>query len=194
MAMKAAEIAEIFHKTKGFLEGHFQLSSGLHSPNYMQCARVLQHPAHCERFCKDLAAKLTAFKPDVVFAPALGGILVGYELARQLGVRSIFAERVDGAMTLRRGQDLFKGERVVLCEDVVTTGKSIREIEVLANEIGAEVVALACIVDRSAGNWKHRLPLTSLLQMDLVTYQPDACPMCQQGLELVKPGSRPKPV
>jgi orotate phosphoribosyltransferase len=96
-------------------------------------------------------------------------------------------------MTLRRGQDLSSGERVVLCEDVVTTGKSIREIEVLAREAGAEVVALACIVDRSAGKWSHPLPLTSLLQMDLVTYHPDNCPMCQQGLELVKPGSRPKP-
>jgi len=191
--LKAAEIAEIFHKTKGFLEGHFQLSSGLHSPNYMQCAKVLQHPQHCERFCKDLAEKMVALKADVVFAPALGGILVGYELARSLNARSIFAERVDGQMTLRRGQDLFPGERVILCEDVVTTGKSIREIEVLAKEIGAEVVGLACIVDRSAGNWKHELPLTSLLQMDLVTYTNETCPMCAQGQELVKPGSRPKP-
>jgi orotate phosphoribosyltransferase len=189
--MKAAEITDIFRGTGAFLEGHFILSSGLHSPNYMQCAKVLQHPEHGERFAKALAAKLAAFKPTVVLAPALGGILVGYELARALKVRSLFAERVDGVMTLRRGQEIRPGERVVLCEDVVTTGKSIKEVEALAVAAGAEVVAMAAIVDRSGGKWALSKPLTSLLSMALTTYDPADCPLCKSGSVAIKPGSRP---
>ena len=189
--MKAAEITDIFRSTGAFLEGHFILSSGLHSPNYMQCAKVLQHPEHGERFAKALAAKLAAFKPTVVLAPALGGILVGYELARALKVRSLFAERVDGVMTLRRGQEIRPGERVVLCEDVVTTGKSIKEVEALAVAAGAEVVAMAAIVDRSGGKWALSKPLTSLLSMALTTYDPADCPLCKSGSVAIKPGSRP---
>ncbi len=191
ISIKPAEIAEIFRSTGAFLEGHFQLSSGLHSPNYMQCAKVLQYPEHGELFAKALAAKLAATKPTAVFAPALGGILVGYELASALGVRSIFAERVDGKMTLRRGQELSKGDRLVLCEDVVTTGKSIKEIEALAIESGAEVVAMAAIVDRSGGKWALSKPLTSLLAMELVTHDPAKCPLCASGSQVTKPGSRP---
>jgi orotate phosphoribosyltransferase len=190
-SIKPAEIADIFRQTGAFLEGHFQLSSGLHSPNYMQCAKVLQYPEHGERFAKAMAAKLEGLKPTAVFAPALGGILVGYELARALGVRSIFAERVDGKMTLRRGQELSKNDRLVLCEDVVTTGKSIKEIEALAIEAGAEVVAMAAIVDRSGGKWALSKPLTSLLAMELVTHDPANCPLCKSGSQVVKPGSRP---
>lgn len=189
--MKAAEITDIFRGTGAFLEGHFILSSGLHSPNYMQCAKVLQHPEHGERFAKALAAKLASFKPTVVLAPALGGILVGYELARALKVRSLFAERVDGVMTLRRGQEIRPGERVVLCEDVVTTGKSIKEVEALAVAAGAEVVAMAAIVDRSGGKWALSKPLTSLLSMALTTYDPADCPLCKSGSVAIKPGSRP---
>jgi orotate phosphoribosyltransferase len=189
--VKAAEIADIFRRTGAFLEGHFQLSSGLHSPNYMQCAKVLQHPEHGERFAKALAAKLEALQPTAVLAPALGGILVGYELARALKVRSLFAERVDGVMTLRRGQELRAGDRLVLCEDVVTTGKSIKEVEALALAAGAEVVAMAAIVDRSGGKWALSKPLTSLLSMELVTHAPETCPLCASGSQVVKPGSRP---
>jgi orotate phosphoribosyltransferase len=189
--LKAAEIADVFRRTGAFLEGHFILSSGLHSPNYMQCAKVLQHPEHGERFAKALAHKLEALKPTVVLAPALGGILVGYELARALRVRSIFAERVEGVMSLRRGQELSKGDRVVLCEDVVTTGKSIKEVEALCKEIGAEVVAMAAIVDRSGGKWALSKPLTSLLSMELVTHDPASCPLCASGSPAIKPGSRP---
>ncbi len=191
--LKAAEIADVFRRTGAFLEGHFILSSGLHSPNYMQCAKVLQHPEHGERFAKALAHKLESLKPTVVLAPALGGILVGYELARALRVRSIFAERVEGAMSLRRGQELSKGDRVVLCEDVVTTGKSIKEVEALCKEIGAEVVAMAAIVDRSGGKWALSKPLTSLLSMELVTHDPASCPLCASGSPAIKPGSRPTP-
>ena len=191
--MKPAEIAEVFRRTGAFLEGHFILSSGLHSPNYMQCAKVLQHPEHGERFAKSLAEKLASYKPTVVLAPALGGILVGYELARALSVRSIFAERVDGAMTLRRGQELSPSDRVVLCEDVVTTGKSIKEVEALCKAVGAEVVAMAAIVDRSGGKWALSKPLTSLLSMELVTHDPADCPLCKAGSPAVKPGSRPTP-
>ncbi|MBK9578848.1 MAG: orotate phosphoribosyltransferase [Fibrobacteres bacterium] len=189
--MKPTEIAEIFRQTGAFLEGHFILSSGLHSPNYMQCAKVLQHPEHGDRFAKVLATKLENLKPTVVLAPALGGILVGYELARALKTRSIFAERVDGKMSLRRGQELSKGDRVVLCEDVVTTGKSIKEVEALCLEVGAEVVAMAAIVDRSGGKWALSKPLTSLLSMELVTHAPENCPLCKSGSPAVKPGSRP---
>lgn len=189
--VKAAEIADIFRRTGAFLEGHFILSSGLHSPNYMQCAKVLQHPEHGERFANALATKLVQFQPTVVLAPALGGILVGYELARALKVRSIFAERVDGSMSLRRGQELTKDDRVVLCEDVVTTGKSIKEVEALCLETGAEVVAMAAIVDRSGGKWALSKPLTSLLSMELVTRDPANCPLCMSGSPAVKPGSRP---
>ena len=189
--MKPAEIADIFRQTGAYLEGHFILSSGLHSPNYMQCAKVLQHPEHGERFAKALAEKLAALKPTVVLAPALGGILVGYELARALKVRSIFAERVDGRMSLRRGQELSKSDRVVLCEDVVTTGKSIKEVEALCAAAGAEVVAMAAIVDRSGGKWALSKPLTSLLAMELVTHDPATCPLCASGSPAIKPGSRP---
>ncbi|HNY31593.1 MAG TPA: orotate phosphoribosyltransferase [Fibrobacteria bacterium] len=191
--MKPTEIAEVFRNTGAFLEGHFILSSGLHSPNYMQCAKVLQYPEHGEKFARTLAAKLEQLKPTVVLAPALGGILVGYELARALRVRSIFAERVEGKMSLRRGQELSKGDRVVLCEDVVTTGKSIKEVEALCLEVGAEVVAMAAIVDRSGGKWALSKPLTSLLSMELVTHDPDNCPLCKAGSPAVKPGSRPMP-
>jgi len=189
--MKAAEITDIFRGTGAFLEGHFILSSGLHSPNYMQCAKVLQHPEHGERFAKAMAAKLAAFKPTAVLAPALGGILVGYELARALKVRSLFAERVDGVMTLRRGQEIKPDDRLILCEDVVTTGKSIKEVEALAVAAGAEVVAMAAIVDRSGGKWALSKPLTSLLSMALVTHDPASCPLCAAGSVAVKPGSRP---
>ena len=189
--MKPAEIADIFRNTGAFLEGHFILSSGLHSPNYMQCAKVLQYPEHGDRFAKALAAKLEQYKPTAVLAPALGGILVGYELARALKVRSLFAERVDGKMSLRRGQELTKGDRIVLCEDVVTTGKSIKEVEALCLEAGAEVVAMAAIVDRSGGKWALSKPLTSLLSMELVTHDPANCPLCKAGSPAIKPGSRP---
>lgn len=191
VTIKPAEIADTFRQTGAFLEGHFILSSGLHSPNYMQCAKVLQHPEHGERFAKALAAKLAAFQPTAVLAPALGGILVGYELARALKVRSLFAERVDGVMSLRRGQELRSDDRLVLCEDVVTTGKSIKEVEALALAAGATVVAMAAIVDRSGGKWALSKPLTSLLSMELVTHDPATCPLCAKGSPAVKPGSRP---
>ncbi|HXP89978.1 MAG TPA: orotate phosphoribosyltransferase [Fibrobacteria bacterium] len=191
--MKAAEIADVFRSTGAFLEGHFILSSGLHSPNYMQCAKVLQHPEHGERFAKSLATKLLDLRPTAVLAPALGGILVGYELARALKVRSLFAERVDGIMSLRRGQEILPSDRLILCEDVVTTGKSIKEVEALALAAGATVVAMVAIVDRSGGKWSLSQPLTSLLTMKLETYPPESCPLCASGSQAVKPGSRPTP-
>jgi orotate phosphoribosyltransferase len=191
--MKAAEIADVFRSTGAFLEGHFILSSGLHSPNYMQCAKVLQHPEHGERFAKALAAKLLDLRPTAVLAPALGGILVGYELARALKIRSLFAERVDGIMSLRRGQEILPTDRLILCEDVVTTGKSIKEVEALALAAGATVVAMVAIVDRSGGKWSLSQPLTSLLTMKLETYPPESCPLCAAGSQAVKPGSRPTP-
>jgi orotate phosphoribosyltransferase len=191
--MKAAEIADVFRSTGAFLEGHFILSSGLHSPNYMQCAKVLQHPEHGERFAKALAEKLQSLRPTAVLSPALGGILVGYELARALKVRSLFAERTDGIMGLRRGQEILPADRLILCEDVVTTGKSIKEVEALALAAGATVVAMVAIVDRSGGKWSLSQPLTSLLTMKLETYPPESCPLCAAGSQAVKPGSRPTP-
>jgi orotate phosphoribosyltransferase len=159
----------------------------------MQCAKVLQHPEHGERFAKALAEKLSNLRPTAVLAPALGGILVGYELARALKVRSLFAERVEGIMSLRRGQEILPSDRLILCEDVVTTGKSIKEVEALALAAGATVVAMAAIVDRSGGKWSLSQPLTSLLTMKLETYPAESCPLCAEGSQAAKPGSRPTP-
>jgi orotate phosphoribosyltransferase len=174
---------KVFEEKGAFLEGHFLLSSGLHSPNYLQCALILQYPDLSEKIAKDL-------KIDVVVGPALGGIVISYELARALKVRGIFAEREEGKMTLRRGFSINPGEKVLICEDVVTTGGSALEVANLIKEYGGDVIAFACIVDRSGGKAIFEKPLYSLIQLKLDTYKPEECPLCQKGLPLVKPGSR----
>ena len=172
------------------LEGHFRLSSGLHSPGYLQCALVLSQPREAEALGAALGKLVRALGAQTVMSPALGGVVIGQEVGRALGVRAIFAERADGALTLRRGVALDPGEKVLIVEDVVTTGGSTRETMEVARAAGAVVVGACAIVDRSGGKQGLDVPFHALLPMDVKTYQPDDCPLCKQGIPVVKPGSR----
>jgi len=186
------EAFEIFKKSEALLEGHFLLTSGLHSPNYFQCAKVLQYPDYAEKFCSVIAEHFKSQKIDCVISPAIGGIVVGQEVGRLLRTKAIFAERQDGQMNLRRGFEIKKGERVLAVEDVITTGGSIKEVINLVRQIGGIVVGAAFIVDRSAGKTSFDVPQFSVLQMDVITYTKEQCPLCAQNVPLVKPGSRQK--
>ena len=177
------------------LRGHFRLSSGLHSDTYVQCARYLRRPALAAPAAAALAAQVEAagLKPDVVVGPAMGGVVIGYELARQLGVPGIFTERdADGQMTLRRGFTIEPGEKVVIAEDVVTTGKSTLEVASLLRSMGAEVLAVASLIDRTDGKGGLNFPHFALLSVRAATFAPENCPLCAAGLPVVKPGSRPE--
>jgi len=194
------EILEIFEKSGALLKGHFLLTSGRHSNVYFQCAKVLQYPDYCEKICAMIAEHFKSADIDTVIAPAIGGIVVGQEVARQLNKRSIFAEREDKSLTLRRGFALEKGEKVLVCEDVVTTGGSVFEVIDIVKNSGAEVVGVGFIVDRSNGKVNFGLslprlagtdfPQFSTVKLDAVSFSPDECPLCKEGIELVKPGSR----
>lgn len=189
--MNENEILKIFKQEKAYLTGHFLLSSGLHSPNYMQCALVLQKPWVAEKLCKELAKKMKSHKIDTVIGPALGGMVVSYEMGRALKVKSIFAERVDGSFTLRRGFSVKKNERFLVVEDVITTGKSIYEVIDLVESLGGKISAVASVVDRSDGAAVFSQEFYSLLKMQIRTYRPEDCPMCREKkITLVKPGSR----
>ncbi len=185
------EMLKIFEKTGGILKGHFILTSGRHSDTYMQCAKLFVDPKASELLCKSLAEKLNGEKIDLVISPAVGGILMGYEMARQLGVNNIFAERENGAMTLRRGFTLPENANVLVVEDVVTTGGSVKEVIELVKERGCNVTAVASIVDRSNGKVDFGVKFVNLISMDVVSYEPSECPMCKEGkTPAVKPGSR----
>ena len=184
------EVLKIFKDCGALLEGHFKLSSGLHSAKYLQCAKVLQHPDIAEKLCKKLAAKLKDIKIDVVIGPAMGGVTIGYEMARQLGTRGIFTERVDGIVQFRRGFELKPGERCLIAEDVVTTGKSTKEVMAAIKEAGAQTVACCALVDRSGGMANLSVPFASMAKVEVATYEETGCPMCKKGEPLVKPGSR----
>jgi len=187
--MRDEEILKLFRESHALLEGHFQLTSGLHSPNYFQCAKVLQYPDKAERLCAEIAAHVRGKKIDAVIAPALGGIVVGQEVARQLKLRSMFAERSNGVMQLRRGFVIEKGEHILVCEDVITTGGSVREVLDIVVAAGGVVAGVASVVDRSGGSVK--LPdFFPLLRLEVVAYRPDECPLCRQGIPVEKPGSR----
>ncbi|MBY0497176.1 MAG: orotate phosphoribosyltransferase [Cyanobacteria bacterium] len=188
--MTESEVLTMFRRSGALLEGHFRLSSGLHSPGYLQCALVLQHPKEAEALGAALGAIVRSLGAGTVLSPAMGGIVIGQEVGRALGVRAIFAERQDGALTLRRGFALDPGEKVIVVEDVVTTGGSTRETMDVARAAGAIVVGACAIVDRSGGKQGLDVPFHALLPMDVKTYQPDACPLCQQALPVIKPGSR----
>lgn len=182
---------DCYKKTGAILKGHFKLTSGRHSDTYMQSAKLFIDTKQSEVVCKALAEKLAGEKIDLVVSPAIGGILMGYEVARQLGVPNIFAERENGEMTLRRGFTIEKGTKVVVVEDVVTTGGSVKEVVKLVQGLGAEVVAVASLVDRSNGNVDFGVKYVNLISMEVVSYEPDECPLCKEGkIELVKPGSR----
>ena len=192
--MNENDVLKIFKKENAYLTGHFLLSSGLHSPNYMQCALVLQKPWVAEKLCKELAKKLRGHKIDAVIGPALGGMIVSYEMGRALKIRSLFAERVDGSFVLRRGFALKKNEKLLVVEDVITTGKSIYEVIELVQKLGAKVEAVASLVDRSDGAAVFAQDLHSLLNIHIKTYRPEECPICRERkLPLVKPGSRSQP-
>ena len=188
--MTREELLDLFRRCSALLEGHFRLSSGLHSPGYLQCALVLQLPKHAEALGASLAEHLRDYRPTTILSPALGGLIIGHEVARALGARAIFAEREEGALRLRRGFSIAEAERVLVVEDVVTTGGSTRETMQVATAAGAQVVAAAAVVNRSGGRATVDVPLHALLDLSLPTYEPDACPLCAQGVPIVKPGSR----
>ena len=189
--MTEADVLALFRRSGALLEGHFKLSSGLHSPGYLQCARVLMRPRDAGALGAALGAAVGEFGATLVLSPALGGIVIGQEIARSLDVPALFAERADGVLTLRRGFFIDPADRVLVVEDVVTTGGSTRETMEVARAAGATVVGACAIVDRSGGNPGLDVPFRALLPMNVPTYQPEACPLCAQGVELVKPGSRP---
>ncbi len=189
--MTEKEVLKIFKEEKALLTGHFLLSSGLHSPNYMQCALVLQKPWLADKLCRALASQLSKLKADVVIGPALGGMVVSHEMGRALKIRSIFAERQDGSFSFRRGFSLKRGEKAVVVEDVVTTGKSTYEVIHLSENAGAKIVAVASLVDRSDGAAIFAQPFVSLLKINIKTYRPEDCPLCRERrAPLTKPGSR----
>jgi orotate phosphoribosyltransferase len=193
--MRAEEVIERFRRTGALLEGHFVLSSGLHSTHYLQCALVLQHTTEAEAFARAIAARFqgeTAEAIETVAAPAIGGIVIGYEVARALGAKSIWTEREAGRMTLRRGFTLRPGESVLVVEDVITTGGSTRETIDALREAGARVVAAASIIDRSDGRADVGVPRVALATLDVPTFAPDTCPACLRGETAIKPGSRKK--
>jgi orotate phosphoribosyltransferase len=191
--MTATEVLELFRACKALLEGHFLLSSGRHSDRYLQCALVLQHPWYAEQLAQAMAAQWRGAPVDLVVGPALGGIVIAHEVARCLGVRGIFAEREDGRMALRRGFSVAPGERVLIVENVITTGGSAVEVAELLQAHGATPVGIGTLVDRSGGAADLPVPMHALLEMEVVSYAPDACPLCADNVPLVKPGSRGAP-
>jgi orotate phosphoribosyltransferase len=188
------ELLRLFEESGALLQGHFLLSSGLHSPRYLQCARVLMDPALATRLGSALAARLrphvAEVLPRAVVAPALGGVLVAHEVARAFGCLGLFTERQDGVMTLRRGFRLEPGEPVVVVEDVITTGGSTREVMDTVRAKGARVIAVGSLVDRSAGAVELGVPRASLLALAVPSYGAEACPLCAAGSKPEKPGSR----
>lgn len=188
--MKEKEIFDIFIKTKAILNGHFILSSGKHSSEYMQCARVLEHPEYAKILCRELAERFSGEKIDTVIAPAIGGIIVSYETASALKARSIFTERSEGKMTLRRGFELKKEEKVLIVEDVITTGLSTNEVIKTVETYGSHIVGVGCLVDRSKGKASFSPRFESLIKVDIPNFDLNDCPLCKAGSPAIKPGSR----
>lgn len=187
--MTKEQVLESFKKTGGLLQGHFILTSGRHSDTYMQCAKLFVDPIESQKLCEALSKMLTSFGADLIVSPAVGGIIMGYEVAKQLGIKNIFAERVDGKMTLRRGFEL-KDSKVIIVEDVVTTGGSVKEIIELVENAGSKVLAVASIVDRSNGAVDFGVPFVNLLSVQVQSYPPEECPLCKSGVPTERPGSR----
>lgn len=188
--MDQASVLDLFRQSGALLEGHFRLSSGLHSERYLQSALVLQYPEFASALGSALADRTRHMQPTVVLSPALGGIVIGHEVGRALGVRSIFVERQEGKLVLRRGFTLAADDRVLVVEDVITTGLSTRETIAAAEAAGALVTGAAAIVDRGSDPARLNLPMQTLVRLDVPTYQPEACPLCAKGVPVVKPGSR----
>ena len=184
------DIKELLSSAGGLLSGHFCLTSGLHSDTYFQCAKLYQYPNIVEQLAKKLANELSSLDFETVVSPAIGAVIFGYEVAKQTQKRNLFVERKDGEMQLRRGYSLKKGEKIIIVEDVITTARTIFETKEALKEFGVEVVGVACIVDRTQGKLNNEFKIYSLLQSAPITYEPNNCPLCKEGIELVKPGSR----
>lgn len=196
MTPQAESVLELFRSTGAYLEGHFRLTSGLHSSTYLQCALVLQHPAAAEKLAGRLAEeirKLTEERIELVVAPALGGLIIGHEVARALGARFLFTERdaTTSKMVLRRGFTVGSGETAVVVEDVITTGGSTHDVIELLRAAGVNVVAAASIIDRSGGRADVGVPRAALATLQVAAHDPGECPLCRRGIPVVKPGSRP---
>ena len=188
--LEEKEILEIFRETKVLREGHFRLTSGKHSRKYMQCAQVLQYPNFTAKLCEDLARRFKGQEIHAVVAPAIGGIIVAYEIAKVLGVRALFTEREDGKMVFRRGFELEEDENVLVVEDVITTGGSVYEVIEAVKERGASVCGVGVLVDRSGGKVHFGVKKEALISIEIETWEPDECPLCKEGIPIVKPGSR----
>lgn len=184
------QVLEVFERTGVLLEGHFRLTSGLHAAKYLQCAQLLQYPHEAGPLCEQLADYFKDAGATVVAGPATGGIILAYEVAKALGVKNIFGERENGVMTFRRGFKVEPTDKVLVLEDVVTTGGSVKELIECVRAAGAEVIGVASLVNRSGGRVDFGVPFKSLVNLDITTYQPDDCPMCKAGSVAYKPGSR----
>ena len=183
-----SNIEKILEENNGLLKGHFCLTSGLHSDTYFQCAKLYENPKVVELLGIELAKKLENIDFDTIVSPAIGAIIIGYETAKQTGKRNLFVERKDGVLQLRRSYELKKGEKVIIVEDVITTARTINETRDAIKEFEPEIIGVACIVDRTCGKTDYNI--TSLLQVNPITHTPEDCPLCAEGIELVKPGSR----
>jgi len=188
--MDSREVMEIFKRTGAYLEGHFLFTSGRHGSNYMQCAKVLQYPEYTIEFGREIADYFRDRGVDTVIGPAMGGVVIAYEVARQLGAKALFAEREKGVMTLRRELKINPGEKVLVVEDVITTGGSVREVIDIVEKSRGELVGVGVIVDRTGGKIDFGVPLKAVLSIELISYPPEECPICRTNLPLVKPGSR----
>jgi orotate phosphoribosyltransferase len=184
------DLPALLRDTGALLQGHFRLSSGLHSPNYVQCARLLQHPRDAKALGEALGERLRRLEPRKIVAPALGGVIIGYTVAEALGLPFVFTERKDGAMTLRRGFAIGSGERIVIVEDVVTTGKSTRETAAVIGQLGGDVVGFASILNRSGRENPFDAPYETLMRLDLDAFEEAACPLCEKDVPIDAPGSR----
>ena len=184
------DVKELLVKYEGLLKGHFCLTSGLHSDTYFQCAKLYQYPEVVGQLANELANQLKEIDFKTVVSPAIGAIIFGYEVAKNSKKRNLFVERKDGIMQLRRGYSLKKGEKIVIIEDVITTAKTIFETIEALKSFEIEVAGVGCIVDRTSGKFDNDFKIYSLLKSSPVTYEPNDCPLCKQGLELIKPGSR----
>ena len=190
MSLSENELLNIFRNTEALLEGHFLLTSGRHSNQYFQCAKVLQYTNYNTQICEKIVEHFRDYEMDTVIAPALGGIIVGQEVARQLNKKFIFAEREQKELTLRRGFTLKQNEKVLICEDVVTTGGSVFEVIEIAKSFKANIVGVGFIVDRSNGKVKFDYPQYSTLTVNAVSFSPEECELCKKGIPVIKPGSR----
>ena len=192
MIIKTEEVMKKFEQAGAIQKGHFKLTSGVHSDTYIQCAQVMQYPGFMHNLCSELGRKFRGEDIDVIMGPAIGGIIISHVMAQVLGpwVRAIFTERENGKMTLRRSFEIKKDEKVLVVEDVITTGGSVREVIDIVKERGGQVVGVGVLIDRSGGRIDFGVKMKNLLTLDIKSYQPEKCPLCKKGIPIVKPGSR----